>query len=392
MTTTAIQFYSNRDLNKFLFELKKSIKEPWGMAKVSKETTNKSFLRHNSILFSLFFTDTQRGSTRIGYLTLGIFNSYIKIISVDVEKMGLDIKNNIATQIGIQDKYYSYLVCEFISMVSNLRTFELVKNKDFFINKDLHQQVKDLRMIRPIAIRDKKTDEIHILSRIEINKVNRKTFEFIPPNNVALLLNISKRELELAQKIFLEKINKNFGNKTKCKFENEMLSDLYDYFEHLQTSVIFSYTAVEALCNIAIPSDYEFEIINNKGIKEVWNKSAIERNLKTSEKLKEHLPIILDVPIPTNENFWSRFKSLEDIRNSLIHQRIGNDEFSKSAFQNDFLKESIFDIVYSGFEVIEYFCNANTKHSFFPMGVSNSDIEINEVDDIHERLKKYDNK
>lgn len=390
MTTASIQFNSNSDQTKFLNELKKSIKEPWGIAKVCKETTNKSFLKHKSLKFSLFFTDTQRGITRIGYLTLGIFNSYIKIIAVDVEKIGVYLEKNVATEITVLDEYYTYLVYEFIKMASELRTFELVTNKDLFIKKDLHQQVKDLRMIRPTAIKDNKTGEIHILNRVEITKVNRKSFAFIPPNNVALLLNISKRELEHAQKILVEKINKYFGNKSKCKFEDEKLWVLYDYFEHLQTSVIFSYTAVEALCNVAIPSDYEFENVNNKGIKEVWNKSAIERNLKTSEKLKEHLPKILDVPIPTNETFWSKFNSLEDIRNSLIHQRSGNDEFSKSAFQSDFLKESIFDIIYSGFEVIEYFCNANTKHSFFPMGVSNSDIEINEVDDIYEVFEKYD--
>lgn len=391
MTTTALQFNSNSDLKSLLYELKKSIKEPWGMAKTRKETTNKSFLKHNSVRFSLFFTDTTKRTTRIGYITLGIFYSYIKILSVDIEKIGLDIEKNKATEIEIVNEYYTYLVKEFIIMVSNLQTFKLVKNKELFIKQDLHQQVEDLRMIRPIAIKDKTTDKFYILSRFEINKINKKTFEFIPPNNVALLLNISKRESEFAQKIFSEKIYKNFENKTKYKFENEALSELYNYFEHLQTSVIFSYTAVEALCNNAIPIDYEFENINNKGIKEVWNKSAIERNLKTSDKLKEHLPIILNVPNPTNENFWSKFKSLEDIRNSLIHPRTGNEEFSKSAFQNDFLKESIFEIIYSGFEVIEYFCNANTKHSFFPMGVSNSDIEINEVENIHERFRKYEN-
>lgn len=389
MTTTSIQFDSNSDQTKFVNELMKSIKEPWGIAKIIEKNTSKSFLKHKCLKFSLFFTDTQRSTTRIGYLQLGIFNNYIRIISVDVEKLGVHLQKKAAAEIEIQDEYYAYLVYEFIKMVSKLRTFELVKNKDIFIKEDLHQQVDDLRMIRPTAIKDKKTNKIHILSRIEINKINHKTFEFIPPNNVALLLNISKRELELAQKIFLEKINKNFNNNSKYKFENEKLFELYDYFEHLQTSVIFSYTAVEALCNIAIPCDYEFEILNSKGIKEVWNKSAIERNLKMSEKLKEHLPKILDVPTPTNKNFWSKFKSLEDIRNSIIHQKTGDENFSKSAFQNDFLKESIFDIVYSGFEVIEYFCNANTKHSFFPMGISNSDIEIIEVDDIQETFKKY---
>lgn len=390
MITASIQFNSKSDLNKFMNELRKSVTHPWEIGKKNSASINKSFLKHKSVSFNLYFVDVVTDTIMRGRLMLGLFKNYIKIISVSVDNKGLNQKKDEYTEINIDDQYYSYILSEFIKSIKQLDSYKLVENKDLFVKLDLHQQVEDIRMVRPISIKDKKTGRILTLSSVEIAKVNRKTFEFVPPNNIALLLNISKRELELAQDLYNKKILKYFGNNSKCKYEKEKLSELYDYFEHIQTSLIFSYTAVEALCNVAIPDNYEFEIINSKGVKETWNKNAIERYLKTSDKLKQHLPNILDVPPPSEESFWSRFDNLEKIRNNLIHQKTKDNKDEKSAYQEEFLKETIFDIIYSGFELVEYFCNANTKYTFFPMGISNSDIEIVEVDDISNNFKKYE--
>ncbi len=174
--------------------------------------------------------------------------------------------------------------------------------------------------------------------------------------------------------------------KTKIIFDDSELEMLYNYFEHIQTSLIFIYTAVEAFANVAIPETFTYEKLNNKKVREIWGKEQIERWLPTTEKICDILPVILDVDSPKSESFWMGFKRLEELRNSIIHQKtISNEQSINSKFLSDFFDENIFDVIRSGYLVIEYFCNKSAiPHIYFPIGMGSSDLRPLEVDNIED--------
>ena len=154
-------------------------------------------------------------------------------------------------------------------------------------------------------------------------------------------------------------------------------------------SLIFIYTAVEAFSNIAIPPDYEIERINHKKVKEIWGKENIERWKSTSEKIGDILPDIFKIENPKNEKFWSNFKKLEEIRNDIIHQKtIKNNTDVYSEYFNYFFDHSIFEIIRSGFLVIQYFClKSDESKIYFPLGIRTDSFDPIEVDDINDVIE-----
>ncbi len=91
-------------------------------------------------------------------------------------------------------------------------------------------------------------------------------------------------------------------------------ADIFDYFEQLQVSVIFAFTAVESFANIAIPETFAYERVNSKGIREVLSKEDIERWCPTApEKVSVLLPLVFSVASPMEESrigriskYWKR--------------------------------------------------------------------------------------
>ncbi|MCZ4695443.1 hypothetical protein DWB61_10880 [Ancylomarina euxinus] len=389
MITLSINFKSNKDLKTFIRELKKKLPDHWKEYPTPLgnnfdteyiDYSEKSFLEHQEICFGTIFTNTSTKRTLRGFIWLGIFDKYIKVLNIQTAKKELDLKSNTFRDIDKNDQHYQYLFNDFIeNAVKPINSFSLIINKEFLIKLDIHQDVSDLRVSRPILFRDKANGKTGFVENYEMHSVENRTYEFTQPNNISFLLNISKRELKIAKNLF-QKIDEYFKKDSNYRFEGEELKTLYDFFERIQISLIFSYTAVEAFTNVAIPTDYKLEHKNNKGIIEIWDKGAIERHKKTSIKIKEILPEILGVESPHKEVFWNRFLKLEEIRNSLIHQKTSEISFRKSSYQESFLKKEIFNVIYSGFELISYFCNADLKHLYFPLGISDSDIFIAEVD------------
>src|SRR5690606_6291552 len=102
-------------------------------------------------------------------------------------------------------------------------------------------------------------------------------------------------------------------------FSPDETVSLFDYLEHIQTAIITLYSAIESLINILIPDDFILEERNNKGIKEMWDKSAIERWKSTSEKLKVIIPKALTITNPTSYKCWSKFCEFEALRNDIVH-------------------------------------------------------------------------
>lgn len=253
-------------------------------------------------------------------------------------------------------------------------------------------------MARPIIFHVKSINANVTLQRSEIFDINDVEIAFPTPNNVALFANIANREKQQAKNIYSSLIARDVKNKKDIEIKNEDIKRLYNYLEHIQTSIIAIYTAIESFANIAIPNDYTHTFKNNKGITESYDKTAIERWLKTSEKLTELLPKILNSSSPKELKNWSLFKELESIRNDIIHQKTEKAENSNklepsrdinSKFIGKLLKPNIFEVVDAGFDLIRFFCDKDISHSFFPLGFSLAQLKPVEIEEFGDQFTLY---
>lgn len=226
---------------------------------------------------------------------------------------------------------------------------------------------EDNRISRSIWFTDEKGElSINVLPHEKI-KWKDKKIEFIKPNTVSMSLSISRRELSRAKELFKTKVSPILFDGLKLRVKGKELHTLYDYLEAIQTSLIFSYNAVEGFSNISIPNTFIYEKTNNKGVKEHWEKESIERWLTTSEKLNEILPKILNGDKPNLLPFWTNFTLLEKLRDNIIHPKTTKLLFKQSqSHYEEFLKEAIFEVIESGYLLIEYFCSLNQENILYP--------------------------
>jgi len=251
-------------------------------------------------------------------------------------------------------------------------------------NKTRSTVVSDVRMARPIVYNVKSIKKFVTLQRSEMFDISGVEITFPTPNNVSIFANIANREKQQAKNIHSSLIMKDAKSKKDIEIKNEDIKRLYNYLEHIQTSIIAIYTALESFANIAIPNDYTHTFKNNKGIVESYDKTAIERWLKTSEKIADLLPSILNSSSPKELPSWSNFKELESIRNDIIHQKTEKTTPSRdinSRFIGKLLNPNIFEIVEAGFDLIKFFCEKDIYHSFFPMGFSQAELKPIEIED-----------
>lgn len=238
-------------------------------------------------------------------------------------------------------------------------------------------------------VRDKSTAEVLTMQQSEIISLNGCELSFYTPNNVSIFASIAKKELRIAKRLYREVVSEKITKKKDVAIKGGDLSKLYNYLEHVQTSVICVYTAVEALANVAIPRGYQYETRNSKGVSEVWDKEAIERWFKTSDKYTKLIPGILEIENPSTKDFWSKFKELEVIRNEIVHQKtsVKKPDDVDSYYLVKLIKSRVFDVVESGFELISYVCNSDQAHAFFPLGFGPAQIRITELNSLVDSFK-----
>lgn len=59
----------------------------------------------------------------------------------------------------------------------------------------------------------------------------------------------------------------------KKTFLNRVSSTVCDYIEHIQSAIVFAYTALETFANLSIPESYLYHVESkSKGIKEIYDK------------------------------------------------------------------------------------------------------------------------
>lgn len=209
-------------------------------------------------------------------------------------------------------------------------------------------ELKEIRANKPICFQNgKDKTQAIILQEIDNvvfqDKMNiQRKMNYYAPNNIALLLSVSRKSIKSAENLYL----KYFCKDEFFKFSNDSSSKLiknsaiiYDYIEFIQTSIVFGYTAIEAFCNISIPDNYKYETKNNKGILEYYDKDSIERWITLKEKLSKILIEIYETSnIKTNE-VWSNFCEFESYINNIIHQkRIDGTDFYKEYFNKKIFK------------------------------------------------------
>jgi len=212
-----------------------------------------------------------------------------------------------------------------------------------------------------------------------------KKISFLKPNIISIFVSVSQKELEISQNLYKTLIEPKLLEKNEIEFIGGELTDLYNYFERIQSSIVSIYTAIEALSNLLIPRDYKIERKNNKGVLEIWNKDSIERWMKTSEKIGDIIPGIIHVRSLKENKIWNYFKELENIRNDIIHPKTSEDQSNvETVFLKKLIDKKIFLIIESGFTVIKYFCEMDKENFFLPFGFAEVIIKPYEIDDFDE--------
>jgi hypothetical protein len=230
-------------------------------------------------------------------------------------------------------------------------------------------EVSDHRLMKPVC--HQQFDNGQLTGSMLVQEIDsvplgtsRKATYFLP-NNIALLLSTSEKALESAKEIYQKYLTnqkyevdlENLDRDRKAGM-NEISSVVCDYLEYIQTAIVFGYTAIEAFVNLSIPDNYEYTATKKtKGIKEIYDKKAIERWLSLKIKINSILVEIYDTPKADKQVWWGHFSNLEKYRNEIIHQKtIDSTEFYKVYFRN-----SIFEICKSSKKVIHFFHDCHAK-------------------------------
>jgi hypothetical protein len=237
------------------------------------------------------------------------------------------------------------------------------------INPDTYK-IGDKRFRKPVWHQKFENGKIvgsGLLQELDQLKIGNSCLTYFQPNNIALLLSISQKSLDEAKLFYKGKYKDSFcqlnfenyvGNKKI--FISERSSEICNYIEQIQISIVFSYSAVEAFSNISIPDNFKYAYKKNKKCdEEILDKSTIERWIPLKDKIGRILPDIYKVKKPTLKKWWSDFIQLENLRHNIIHQKsIDSTEFYKKYFQ-----ENIFTICSSAFTVIKYFYDETAKQN-----------------------------
>lgn len=168
--------------------------------------------------------------------------------------------------------------------------------------------------------------------------------DFAVPSSPAIFLNAARRSYTQMKDLNPESMF--------YKWQNGRIpinhSQLFDYFEVFSSHVVFSFTALEAFANEAIPKEFEYEL-ERKGKKIRLKKPEIERTVSLDEKLHAVLPKSLDVLSPKGKKLWQHYKLLKGMRDRIIHLK----SIDRSASGAD--QESIWGIMLRSHD--EPFCD-----------------------------------
>ena len=379
-TDLEIKQTKNISLKRYFNSLSRNIPEDWKKLRPFSYSDNDSFKIFEDVICirTPKFMDLIINESFYSDIIIGLSSSSINIIKIKINPE-IKIEKSIQ-QIG----YIMTLFCENI-LKPNKYYNSFNHQFTFGGPTDENLYKTDIRDERLIRLFSKKENKVFTLAKSNEVKLKTGTVSFSSPNNTSLSLSIMKksykRALSLYKKLKLDKVNGNFQIELKNK------SILFDYFEEIISSLIFSYVSVETMTNAAIPADYQYENFNERGIKEIWSKENIERWMSTSDKISKILPKVLNSEEITKETFWSNFKDLEKLRNQIIHQKtIEKGTKLDSEVYESLLKPSVFINIKSSLSVIEYFYKLDNTQPYFPLGMGIAKVKVNEIESMEKHF------
>ncbi|WP_345951323.1 hypothetical protein ABDD95_07795 [Mucilaginibacter sp. PAMB04274] len=172
----------------------------------------------------------------------------------------------------------------------------------------------------------------------------------LQPNDVAIYSSISDQNLNFALSFYNETILPRHKYYHGMFPHVEQQQEYFTYFQFIITSLIFAYTALEAFANICIPDNYSIEE-EKQGIKTIYSKTGIERTFTLRDKFKRVLTEVLQTTEPSQEKWWSKFITLEKLRNEIIHTK----QSSSDGRYSTLLSKNIFDMIKVHKTIISYY-------------------------------------
>jgi hypothetical protein len=271
-------------------------------------------------------------------------------------------------------------------------------------------KIADPRLNKPVCYQQIEGGKIAgsmLLQDIETAAIEKgKEISYFCPNNIAVLLSISSKSLDKAKELYdkffqapsakfrLDKIKED-----KKIFLNRVSSTVCDYIEHVQTAVVFAYTALETFANLSIPEGYLYYIENkSKGIREAYDKEAIERWLSLKVKIQYILREIYCSKKVEHQKWWGHFSNLERYRNDIIHQKT----ITSTSFYKEYFKAAVFRSCESPISVIKYFYEAHAENNrtnpiwpwlandrnYFPVNLQYNSSNFEVIGNAYEGTKK----
>jgi len=238
----------------------------------------------------------------------------------------------------------------FLLWNDDLNIWELI-NLLFFVGREKMLRYKkgfDNRFAKPLMIVNQKNlnHEMTFTTNWTLEGSLRH-YTMNRPNDIAIYQSIANKALQRAENKFKEIHSKRIS---ELILPETQVSEFFDYFEEIIQAVIMAYTTVECMANSCIPSNHEHTVVE-KGIKKIYDKESIERWLSLRDKLKSVIPTLLKGVSPLNEEWWSSFIELENLRNEIIHTKHSKAEVRYSMFLN----ERVFKIVSVHNTIVSYY-------------------------------------
>lgn len=238
----------------------------------------------------------------------------------------------------------------------------------------------DRRANKPIGIHETSTNKTAFFQKIIKPRIGLNTITLAVPNEIALAISVATKSLQQSKKIKVDL--ERLSESTESIYDHNV-GLAYDYLESIQAAIIFSYKAVESFCNAAIPDSYIYKKSTSKST-EHYNKEQIERWVSTSEKVSSILPPILKCSPPQSESFWSDFKSLERLRNEIIHSKSSNTD----AILEELFADCVYRYVQSAMILLEFFISIDPSNPIFPLGFGESMVRVMNVEKAQDILGK----
>jgi hypothetical protein len=183
------------------------------------------------------------------------------------------------------------------------------------------------------------------------------------PNVTAMCLDVAYSTWSVSQHFlqdekFLKFPKPSMSEKTVILTEDNIFFDL---LQQRMIAIVFAYTALESFANESIPDHFVFRRISvQKKFTEEYTKEQMER-LSLEIKLFEVLPIIFKLPTPKGCTIGEKYKSLEKLRDRIIHMKSKDRRSSTVAEENiwkELLDQFSPNVAIEANDIIGYYLNS----------------------------------